>query len=393
METGSERNTDARFDATLGVVTHVPHWEGGDGEASAFEPYVREMRVWANLFARVEICAPRAAGELRGNQAAYRRRNITWRPVNYTLNDGWNGRLNRLVQMPGLIRNVYRLVQDTDLMLLRSPGHPALVGNLMVRVMRRRSITKWAGLFGDYEGERLPSLIERWLLGRSGTNNPVLIYGPTQSPHLISFLPALMTCEELTRARNLSERRSNKAPWSLLSVGSAIAAKGFDLAVRGLAELKRVRPTLDWTYTYIGDGEMVPHLRELTRQGGIQDRVRFAGALNFSEVQKHYADAHVMIMPGTKEGWPKTIAEAWAHGTVPVAASAGLVPWILEGDEAGLLFEPTPRGLAHTLANLLENPGLMSRLAKNGIPRAAELSLENFERRLEKVLIERFCLA
>jgi glycosyltransferase involved in cell wall biosynthesis len=252
--------------------------------------------------------------------------------------------------------------------------------------MRRRSITKWAGLFGEFEGERLPSLIERRLLERSGAQNPVLVYGPAQRSHLISFLPALMTHEEIRHASYLSKHRRTQAPWRLLSVGSAIAAKGFDLALRGLAELKKLRPALDWTYTHIGDGEAAEELRELSRQGEIADRVRFAGALKFSEVQKHYAEAHILIMPGTKEGWPKTIAEAWAHGVVPVAASAGLVPWILQGEDAGLLFEPTPRGLADILAGLLDHPEMMTRLAGKAIPRAAELSLESFENRLERVL-------
>jgi glycosyltransferase involved in cell wall biosynthesis len=93
-------------------------------------------------------------------------------------------------------------------------------------------------------------------------------------------------------------------------------------------------------------------------------------------------------MPGTKEGWPKIIAEAWAHGAVPVAARAGLVPWILRNPAAGIQFEPTPRGLSDALHDLLHQPARVQSLAAGLFPFAAELSLDQFKVRLEKVLIE-----
>jgi len=35
-----------------------------------YEPYVREMRVWADLFEEVVVCSSRAEGPMRGNLAA-----------------------------------------------------------------------------------------------------------------------------------------------------------------------------------------------------------------------------------------------------------------------------------------------------------------------------------
>jgi glycosyltransferase involved in cell wall biosynthesis len=95
----------------------------------------------------------------------------------------------------------------------------------------------------------------------------------------------------------------------------------------------------------------------------------------------------VVIMPGVKEGWPKAIAEAWAHGAVPVAAAAGLVPWILDGGRGGVVFPPTPEGLAEELHRLLSQPARVRQLSAVGPGLAAELSLEAFRARLEEVLV------
>lgn len=380
-----------RFDATLGVVTHVPHWpDPANARPWAYEPYVREMNVWGRLFRTVEICAPVSATPAQGNNASYEVESIRWRPVRYSLANGGLGRVHRLVQMPGLVRALHRLIRDSDLVLLRSPGHPALVARILAQMMGKPSITKWAGLFGVFPGIRFPSRLEHWLVRRGG--DPVLVYGPADRPHLISFLPALMTVGELERADALATGRRWDPPWRILSVGRLLPVKGFDLALRGLGRLREIAPDLPWTFTLVGDGPEDVALRSLAADAGIADRVTFAGAKAFEEVQKAYAQTHVVIMPGVKEGWPKTIAEAWAHGAVPVAAAAGIVPWIVDGKGAGCTFEPTPDGLANALHTILSDVPGMCAMSRRGRELAADLSLDAFAARLERILIDRYGL-
>ena len=94
-------------------------------------------------------------------------------------------------------------------------------------------------------------------------------------------------------------------------------------------------------------------------------------------------------MPGTKEGWPKIIAESWAHGAIPVAAAAGLVPWILGDSQSGVSFEPNAKALADALERLLRSPDAMGEMSKGLYGMAQDLSLDRFKERLEGVLVER----
>ena len=380
-----------RFDLRLGVIGAPAHWIGPDGEPWSYEPYVREMRVWADLFAHVEVCGPAGEGEMRGNQAPYARRNVRWRRVAYAGRDGPSGKLQRLSQVPGMIAAVLGTIRGSDVILLRSPMHFSLVGAACVRLLGRPSITKWAGLFGAFRGERFTEKAQRWIESRSGGRNVVLVYGPAAQPHVVSFLPALMSGDELKRGRELAASRIAPPPWRVLSVGRLYWDKGFDLALRGVAELRRRRPDLDLSYTLVGDGPERDALHALASTLGLERCVVFAGALPFDEVQPRYAESHVALMPGVMEGWPKVIAEAWAHGALPVAASAGLAPWILKEAGAGVLFEPTPAGLASALARILDGE-VQADSPERLMERARGLSLEAFRDRLVEVLRDRFGL-
>ena len=380
-------NAQAPFRMTLAVIGHAAHWIGPDGTPWAYEPYVREARLWADLFERLEICSPAGEGPLRKNLAPYERPNVRWRPIPYTLATGGRAALRRLSQLPGVLVAAHRAISDSDFVHLRSPGHFGLAGAALVRVMRRASLTKWAGENGPYEGERLPSRVERLLQGIPSAPHPVLVYGPAKKRHQISFLPATMSAEELETARALAASRRWVPPWRILAVGRLEPVKNMHLALDGLAELKRRRPDLPWLFTLIGDGPARADLEARATAANLGDCVRFTGALPFRDVQGHYAESHVVIMPGTKEGWPKVIAEAWAHGAIPVAARAGLVPWLLGDEGAGRVVDPTPEALAAALDDLLSNAAALEERSREIYRFAAALSLEQFRERLKEVLV------
>ena len=201
-----------------------------------------------------------------------------------------------------------------------------------------------------------------------------------------------MVAEELQAAREMSRDRTWSEPWNILSVGRMEEVKGFDLAIGGLARLKADHPAIQWKYSLIGEGPIRTRLQSMAEQLGIGDRVEFLGARPFDEVQKYYGHSHVVIMPGTKEGWPKVVAEAWAHGAIPVAAARGLVPSILSESSSGVTFEPDAESLSSRLAELLASPERMQTMSGSLYARAQEVSLDQFKRRLQSILAEQFHL-
>ena len=172
----------AALQAQAGSHRAPPTWEDGRRGPIVYEPYVREMRVWADLFESVVVLGSSWGRTARGNLAPYERPNIRWIPSGYTYRVSRRGRVPALTQLPGMIWQVVKVVQSADVVHLRSPSHFGLVGAVVVRLLRRRSITKWAGENGAYRGERIPSRLNRWAERVLPKGHVVLVYGPPRGP-------------------------------------------------------------------------------------------------------------------------------------------------------------------------------------------------------------------
>jgi glycosyltransferase involved in cell wall biosynthesis len=389
MKNGNQINVvDGKYNCALGVITHVDHWLNQNGEPICYEPYAREIRIWADLFSKVDVLAPRGEGAPRGALAAYEKANISWIPVEYANAVGWKYTLTRAYQLPRLTINIAKFILAHDFVQPRSPGHPAFVGNVIARLFRKPSITKYAGYFGYFPGERLTSISERVFLSMPTQTNRVLVYGKAKRKHFVSFIPALMSEAEINMAESISQNKKwDTEKIHIVSVGRLSPYKDFDLAINGLGELYRIRPDLSWDYTLVGGGELRKDLEELCEKNKIRDRVTFTSALPFNQVQEIYANAHFVIMPGTREGWPKTIAEAWAHFCIPIVAASLLSLDIINNSENGFLFNPDPKSLAVLLANILQRERdelkFVSQKAHNNVH---ALSMERFRDRLTDII-------
>lgn len=118
----------------------------------------------------------------------------------------------------------------------------------------------------------------------------------------------------------------------ILSVGRVVHQKGFDLAVRALEGLK----DLEWEWHIAGDGPQLAALKEMVKERGLQNRVRFLGWQSASQLRGEYTRANLFLFPSRHEGMPNAILEAMACG-LPVIATriAGNEELVLE--ETGIL--------------------------------------------------------
>ena len=90
-------------------------------------------------------------------------------------------------------------------------------------------------------------------------------------------------------------------------------------------------------------------------------------------------------MPGEKEGWPKPIAEAWAHNIFPLGANKGNVPDIINDENKGIAFEPTKQELVNAIKKA-HNYLISKNESANFIKYAENYSLESFQEELKKII-------
>lgn len=113
------------------------------------------------------------------------------------------------------------------------------------------------------------------------------------------------------------------------SVGSLIARKGHDVAIRATA----ITPGA--TLLVIGDGEERAALEALARDLGAADRIRFLGAVAHEALAEIYSAADALVLASTREGWPNVLLESMACGTPAVASDAGGNREVIRTKDAG----------------------------------------------------------
>jgi glycosyltransferase involved in cell wall biosynthesis len=100
---------------------------------------------------------------------------------------------------------------------------------------------------------------------------------------------------------------------------------------------------------------------------GVADMVHFAGLCNQEKVAQLLAQADVLVLPSYDEVLPLAILEALANGVAVVCTPVGELPSVLCGGVNALFVTPGDvRSLAEGLQQVLRDPELQDRLARNG---------------------------
>ncbi|HEX5776326.1 MAG TPA: glycosyltransferase family 4 protein [Caulobacteraceae bacterium] len=140
----------------------------------------------------------------------------------------------------------------------------------------------------------------------------------------------------------------------LVFAGQVGERKGVDVLLTALSKLDAETP--NWRATVAGGGDAAPYLRQ-AREGGIADKVTFAGWLSEPQIGALLATADIFVLPSRAENQPIAILEAMARGLPVVSTTIGAIPEQVEEGVSGLLVPPgEAQPLADALARLIARP-------------------------------------
>jgi len=137
--------------------------------------------------------------------------------------------------------------------------------------------------------------------------------------------------ERILNGIDLSERRPPEPPHEprhLVFVGRLNAQKCPDFLIDLLARVAG----LPWRATIIGDGPLMPLVREKVQQHRLAERIALPGWLNAGEVQRILRDADVFLLPSSSEGLPVAAIEALKHGLALLASD---IPGVFDVVDSG----------------------------------------------------------
>lgn len=146
---------------------------------------------------------------------------------------------------------------------------------------------------------------------------------------------------------------------TLLFVGRLVGYKGLDVLLRAL-------PGLDANTVIVGEGPLRPSLEALARELGIDDRVRFVGAVADDELLAWYYACDALVLPSAtrQEAFGMVQLEAMLCGRPVISTELGTgVSWVNQDGRTGLVVNPGDvAALRQALVRLTTDAALRSRL-------------------------------
>ncbi|MCR4804365.1 MAG: glycosyltransferase, partial [Clostridia bacterium] len=128
-----------------------------------------------------------------------------------------------------------------------------------------------------------------------------------------------------------------------------------------------------------GSGEEEKDLKALARQLGVEDVTTFEGWI--SDVKDYFSRVDINVLSSLSETFPYSLLEgAYVHCPA-IASNVGGIPYLIENEKTGLLFEAgDAEGFAACILRLAEDPALRAKLAENLYEKArSEFSLERMK--------------
>ncbi len=156
-------------------------------------------------------------------------------------------------------------------------------------------------------------------------------------------------------------------PLRILSVGRAVAKKGYDDLLAALAGLP---PGLAWRLDQVGGGALQGELKAEAARRGLGDRIVWHGAQPQEAVLALYRDADLFVLAskvaadGDRDGLPNVLMEAASQRLATLATALPSIAEFHRDGETALLVPPgDAAALAAALQRLAADPALRERLA------------------------------
>ena len=177
--------------------------------------------------------------------------------------------------------------------------------------------------------------------------------------------------------------------WNFLQAGRLIEKKGFQTSLRAFAVFAAKNSGA--ILTIAGEGPLLLELRNLARELGLKERVRFVGFLSQAQLREQFYESHIFLHPselggdGNQEGVPNSMLEAMASGLPVFATNHGGIPEAITSEVSGVLVaERAHPALAAALLAWTDRPEALAQLARRGAAAVAE----KFEQRAQARALE-----
>lgn len=179
-----------------------------------------------------------------------------------------------------------------------------------------------------------------------------VIYNPIDSSKIMRYSSEESTCD-------FSKRQT-----TLCSVGRISKDKGFDLAVRAHALLRKKGHKLKWLIC--GDGDYKSSIKSLIEENDLNNDFILLG--NQKNPYKYIRSSDIYVQPSRTESYCITLAEARALKKPIVTTNFPCASEHVIHEHNGFICEMTPESIADAIEKLILSPELREKFSNNTTP-------------------------
>jgi len=190
---------------------------------------------------------------------------------------------------------------------------------------------------------------------------------PEEKIRVIDNGIALERFEKLVETKNMKNQLGFEEKIRIIgTIGSLVIEKGHIYLLEAARQI--LDGVKDLKFLIIGDGPLRKQLEEKSERLGIKKDVIFMGQRK--DIPELLMAMDIFVLPSIKEGLPVVLLEAMAAKRPVIATRVGAIPKVIENKDIGILVEPKDiKGLRDAIINLINDPGRMNLLAREGFNR------------------------
>jgi glycosyltransferase involved in cell wall biosynthesis len=164
----------------------------------------------------------------------------------------------------------------------------------------------------------------------------------------------------------------SKDPYLITWVGRMVPEKGLEFLLRAMVLLQTEVP--ESRLVMIGDGPLMPQLREMADKLELGHACVFLGQMGVGDVSKILGSSSAFVLPSLSEGLPKALLEAMSCGNALIASDMPQLSGVVESGKDGTLVKMRDSAaLADALGQLLQDQKLLRRFGLNARQKAVDV--------------------
>ena len=239
---------------------------------------------------------------------------------------------NRLLMCYKLLR----IGKDYDVFHIHACSNlgffPAIIGIRAAKILKKRVVLTYHGGGADAFFKRYTHLVRKYL--NSSDVNIVLsgylasVFDKYDIPYII--IPNIIELDD-----TLFKKRNSLQP-HYISVRTLSSDYNIQCIIKAFDIVKKKIPAA--TLTILGDGPLMNSLMNLVSRLDLKD-VSFVGRVPNSQIYSYLDKADIFISSPIIDNQPMSVLEAFNAGLLVISSNVGGIPFMIEDEETGLLFE------------------------------------------------------